>query len=558
MGQNVKKIFFGLVVAVVVVGFVGWSNKIEIMLALVKFKTQREYNVASNREIRWQTGPSLPDGDKLEQAPNIIFIVLDDVGINDISTFGSGIARGRQKTPNIDALAAEGMIFNQAYAGNATCAPSRGMMMTGRYPTRTGFEFTPFPGGQRLLTTIFNSLDSGLPPAVINEAAEDVALPFEEQGLPSSEVTIAEILKGKGYHTVHIGKWHMGRGKGMAPNDQGFDESLLMHSGLYLPEDDPGVVNAKLDFDPIDTFLWARLRYSASFNDASNDHAFEPRGYLTDYWTEESVKVIKANKNRPFFLYLAHWGMHTPLQATREDFEAVGDIKPHRLRVYAAMMRALDRSIGRIEETLKAEGLEDNTMIILTNDNGAPGYIGIPEVNKPYRGWKLTFFEGGLRVPMFVKWPAKIAAGSQVNEPVSHIDLLPTMAAAAGAVIPDGLEIDGVNLLPLARGEAKLPDRPLFWQSSYYRSVRYKGWKLQVSDKPEKNWLYDLSNDPTERMNLAQENSEKLAELQNLIKVHAASGRRPLYPSTLQAPVMIDKALDQRFEEGDEYIYWPN
>lgn len=553
-----KKLFFWLVGAAVAIGFIGWSNKIEIMLALVKFKTQRDFNIAPNREIQWQSGPSLPVGDKPEQAPNIIFIVMDDVGMNDISTFGGGIAGGKLKTPNIDALAAEGMIFNQAYAGNATCAPSRGMMMTGRYPTRTGYEFTPFPGGQSMLATIFNSLDSGLPPAVVNEIAEDVALPFEEQGLPSSEVTIAEILKDKGYHTVHIGKWHMGRGEGMTPNDQGFDESLLMHSGLYLPEDDPNVVNAKLDFDPIDKFLWAQFRYSASFNDASYDNAFEPKGYLTDYWTEESVKVIKANKNRPFFLYLAHWGLHTPLQATREDFEAVGDIKPYRLRVYAAMMRALDRSIGKIEETLKAEGLADNTMIILTNDNGAPGYIGLPDVNIPYRGWKLTFFEGGIRVPMFVKWPAKIAAGSRADAPVSHIDLLPTMLAAAGASLPDGLEIDGVNLLPLARGEAKLSDRPIYWQSSYYRGVRYGDWKLQVSENPAKKWLYNLANDPTEQVNLTEKNPEKLAELLSLIKSHAVSGRGPIYPSTLQAPVMIDKPLNQRYEEGDEYIYWPN
>ncbi|PCI32472.1 MAG: sulfatase [Alphaproteobacteria bacterium] len=553
-----KKMVFGLVVVIVLIGFVGWSHKIDIMLTLVKFKTQRAYDVAPNREITWQAGPALPGDGASERAPNIIFIVLDDVGLNDISSFGGGIADGRLKTPNIDALAAEGMIFNQAYAGNATCAPSRGMMMTGRYPTRTGYEFTPFPGGQGMLATIFNSLDSGLPPAEINEIAEEAALPFDEQGLPSSEVTIAELLKDQGYHTVHIGKWHMGRGQGMAPNDQGFDESLLMHSGLYLPEDDENVVNAKLDFDPIDKFLWARLRYSASFNDAGYDQAFEPRGYLTDYWTEESIKVIKANKNRPFFLYLAHWGLHTPLQATREDYEAVGDIKPHRLRVYAAMMRALDRSIGKIEETLKAEGLAENTMIILTNDNGAPGYIGLPEVNKPYRGWKLTFFEGGIRVPMFVKWPGKIPAGSRAEAPVSHIDLLPTMAAAAGVTLPEGLVIDGVNLLPLARGQAQLPERPIYWQSSFYRGVRLGDWKLQVSEKPAKKWLYDLAADPTERVNLAEKNPKKLAELQGLITAHIASGRGPIYPSTLYAPVMIDKPLNQGYEKGDAFIYWPN
>ena len=147
----------------------------------------------------------------------------------------------------------------------------------------------------------------------------------------------------------------MGRTNGMAPNDQGFDESLLMHSGMYLPEEHPDVVNAKIEFDPIDKFLWARLRYSASFNNASNDDTFEPGGYLTDYWTDESVKVIEAYRNRPFFLYLAHWGTHTPLQATRTDYEAVGDLGSHILQVYAAMMRAIDRSVGRILQALEIQ-----------------------------------------------------------------------------------------------------------------------------------------------------------------------------------------------------------
>ncbi|GIR71678.1 MAG: hypothetical protein CM15mP74_29290 [Halieaceae bacterium] len=138
---------------------------------------------------------------------------------------------------------------------------------------------------------------------------------------------------------------------------------------------------------------------------------FEPGGYLTDYWTDESIKVIKANRNRPFFLYLAHWGIHTPLQATRADYEAVGDIQPHRLRVYAAMTRALDRSVGRVMAALEEEGLADNTIVVFTSDNGGAGYVGLAEVNAPYRGWKITYFEGGIRVPLFVKWPAQIAAG---------------------------------------------------------------------------------------------------------------------------------------------------
>ena len=293
----------------------------------------------------------------------------------------------------------DGALFNQAYAGNGTCAPSRAMLMTGRYPTRTGFEFTPTPPGMgRTVSTIGNRLERGaLPPIDYNRDVGENATPFEDMGLPGKEITIAEILKSKGYHTVHIGKWHMGKNAESRPNAQGFDESLLMENMLYLPENDPRVVNAKLDFDPIDQFLWARGQFANSYN---MEGLFEHGGYLTDYWTDESLKVIEANKNRPFFLYLAHWGVHTPLQATKEDYNAVGDIEPHRLWVYAAMLRALDRSVGRVVQKLEDEGLAEDTIVILTNDNGGAGYIGLPDVNDPYRGWKLTMFEGGISVPI--------------------------------------------------------------------------------------------------------------------------------------------------------------
>ncbi|HCS26551.1 MAG TPA: sulfatase, partial [Spongiibacteraceae bacterium] len=296
---------------------------------------------------------------------------------------------------------------------------------------------------------------------------------------PSEEVTVAEVLKTRGYRTAHIGKWHLGRSAGFAPNDQGFDDSLLMASGLFLPENDPNVVNARLSFDPIDQFLWAKMDYAASFNNGG-DERFRPKGYLTDYWTDESIKFIRANRHQPFFLYLAHWATHTPLQATREDYEAVGDIKPHRLRVYAAMVRALDRSVARITETLEAEGLADNTIIVFTSDNGGAGYIGLPEVNAPYRGWKLTAFEGGIRVPLFIKWPQRIPKGAVLETPAAHIDLLPTIASVVGAGNPEGVDIDGIDLLPLASGQAAdNQSRTLFWQSGYYRIVRHGDWKLQ-------------------------------------------------------------------------------
>jgi len=238
----------------------------------------------------------------------------------------------------------------------------------------------------------------------------------------------------------------------------------------------------------------------------------------------------------------------------------VGDIKPHRLRVYAAMVRALDRSVGRIMATLEEEGLAENTIVIFSSDNGGAGYIGLPEVNAPYRGWKLTMFEGGIRVPMFVKWPSRIAPGTQVDTPVAHIDMMPTLAAAAQAGPPQDVAIDGVNLLPLATGEGAqvLSRQTLYWQSAYYRVVRHGDWKLQVSERPKKNWLYNLAEDPTEQNNLAETRADKREELMALLDAHQASAREPLYPHTVEVPVAIDKTLVEHFEAGDEYIYWPN
>lgn len=387
-----------------------------------------------------------------DRPPNVILIVADDLGYNDISTFGGGVAGGRLQTPHIDALAAQGAVFNQSYSGSSTCAPSRAMLMTGRYPRRTGFAFTPMPPSMgRVVTAIADEMDRTLPDALYNPAVAANKPPYERQGLPAEEVTLAESLQSRGYHTVHIGKWHLGRAHGMAAHEQGFDESLLMASGLYLPEDHPDVINARVNFDPIDQFLWSALTYANSYNSGDEDR-FEPGGYLTDYWTDESVKVIKANRHRPFFLYLAHWGIHTPLQATKADYEAVGDIQPHRLRVYAAMTRALDRSVGRVMAALEEEGLADNTIVIFTSDNGGAGYIGLTDVNAPFRGWKITHFEGGIRVPLFIRWGSQIPAGVKIDTPVAHIDVLPTVLAAVNESLPHSREIDGENLLPLMTG----------------------------------------------------------------------------------------------------------
>ncbi len=551
-----RKYAIGALVLFLAVAATAWAFRKQVLLYLVATVARDSTRVAPNRAIVWDRGPETAAAPIDQRPPNIVVILADDLGINDISFFGGGVAGGRVPTPQIDSLAREGVSFDVGYAGNATCAPSRAAIMTGRYPTRFGFEFTPTPKGMgRILELFYN--DGTRPHELLYDPQAAADQPdFKDQGVPGSEITLAEVLEPLGYHTMHIGKWHLGSSAEFRPNAQGFDETVMMESGLFLPEDDPQVVNAKLGFDPIDQFLWARMQYATSYN---GGELFEPKGYLTDFYSDEAVKAIEANRNRPFFLYLAHWGVHTPLQASKADYDALSGIDDHRLRVYAAMVRALDRSVGRVLRALDENGLEENTLVIFTSDNGGAGYIGLPEINEPYRGWKLTFFEGGIRAPFFVKWPGHIAPGTHSESPVAHIDVLPTVAAAAGAPLPTDRAIDGVNLLPFVdgTGASGQPHEALFWRSGYYQAVRANGWKLQVSDNPQKAWLFDLNADPTERVNLADTRPEKVAELRALLTEHNARQAKPLYPAAGQLPVLVDKTLEEVGTPEDEYIYWP-
>ena len=551
--MRLRSVLVAVVAAVLATAGAAYLFRQELLLALVALRVDMQRDIAPNRPVAWQVGPAAPAAG--EPPPNIVLIVADDMGMNDLSLFGDGPANGTVATPHMDALARDGALFLNAYAGNATCAPSRAMMMTGRYGTRFGFEFTPTPEGFGEVVSMFYNDGSKFHPMVIHEDRAANLPPMEQQGMPTGEVTVGEVLKARGYHTVHIGKWHLGRENGSEPNAQGFDESLLMASGLYLPEDHPDAVNARLAFDPIDRFLWAAMRYAVSFN---GGEWFEPDGYLTDYLTDQAVAAIAANRTRPFFLYLAHWGPHTPLQALKQDYDALSHIEVHRERVYAAMLRALDRSTARVMQALEDNALDDNTLVIFTSDNGGAGYIGIADVNEPYRGWKATFFEGGVRVPYFLRWPGRIEPGSRVSVPVSHLDILPTAAAAAGAIVPADRVIDGRNILALASGEAtSLDRRALFFRADHYQAVIADGWKLQRSKRPEKIWLFHLDDDPTERNNVASAHPEKVAELAALLDAHNAEQVPPLFPNAGEMPVTIDKTLADEVDASDEYIYWP-
>ena len=227
------------------------------------------------------------------------------------------------------------------------------------------------------------------------------------------------------------------------------------------------------------------------------------------------------------------------------------------MRVYAAMIRALDRGVGRVLQQLEQDGLTNDTLVIFVSDNGGAGYVGLPDLNRPFRGWKLTYFEGGIRTPYLMRWPAAIPAGRTYSAPVSHFDIFATAAAAANVALPKDRVIDGVNLVPHVTGKARgRPHENLFWRSGDYQVVRAGDWKLQVTDRPNKDWLFDLANDPTERINMAAAMTDKVAELKRLLARHNAAQAKPLWPQLGQSPVMLDHTLAEPQTLKDEYVYW--
>ena len=510
--------------------------------------------VAASRPVHWAEGRARPAAG--ERPPNIVLIVADDLAINDITAegHGSGVGGGLVPTPHIDSIAHDGADFVEGYAANATCSPSRAALMTGRYPTRFGFEYTAVP--DQLAKYVPRYSDQSRPyPTIYHAERQGQAPPMAQMGMPASELTIAELLKARGYHTVHLGKWHLGEASGMRPEDQGFDESLGFMPGAEKYSADTAVA-AKLPRDPLDRLLWLATTDAVQFNGGPRFHAGE---YMTDYLSEQAVSAIEANRNRPFFLYLAFSAPHTPFQAKQSDYAALPAIKDRRTRVYGAMVRALDRGVGEVVGALKAQGLDANTLVIFTSDNGGAWYAGLPDINKPYRGWKGTFFEGGIRVPLFMQWPRKIPAGERIETPADGMDVFPTAAAAAEVALPRDRRIDGLNLLPFATGQAPLPQpRILFWRSGGYEAVRDGNWKLQVSQHPSRIWLFDLANDPTERRDLSRSRPDVVKRLRAGLALHDRDMAKPLWPALLEEPIRIDVPADAPWKPGQEYVYWPN
>ena len=542
-----KKLMVSLVV-LIVSGFVAWEYKVNILVwAIPKISN---VTVQENIPTTWSKGPDTPVDDN---RPNIILILADDMGYNDISIHNGGAADGTLQTKNIDALAKSGILFTRGYAANATCAPSRASIMTGKYPTRFGYEFTSIPSlGRTVLGWLAEEDNFELKQRIDREVVSNMP-PFMEQGMPTEQITIAEVLRDAGYYTAHIGKWHLGHEYGMDPMSQGFQDSLGLVGPLYLPEDHPDVVNAKFD-TRIDKMIWGIGQYSANFNGGD---LFAPDKYVTDYYTDEALKVIENNKNRPFFLYLSHWAIHNPLQALRSDFEQMSHMHGHNLQVYSGMINSLDRSVGKIIAKLKELDIYGKTLIIFTSDNGGANYIELNDINKPYRGWKISFFDGGIRVPYIISWPDEISPGKKSENAVHHFDIFPTILRAAG--IESTNELDGVDLMPFIKNDSSSkPHKTLFWRSGNHQAVLHEHWKFIISKKENFRWLFDTSADPTEKNNLVDSYPDIVKQIEELLVEFNSEQKDPLFPSSYDAPIMIDKYDGKEYEEGDEYIYWSN
>jgi len=395
-------------------------------------------------------------GAKAASPPNIILVFMDDLGYADIGPFGAT----RQKTPHLDQMAAEGMRLTDFYSTCSVCTPSRSSLMTGCYPRRVNMH--------------------------VDEKNLCVLFPAARKGLSPDEVTIAELLKQQGYATACLGKWHLGDHPDFLPTSQGFD----YYFGIPYSND----MNRKEVPLPLvrnETVIEVPVKQET----------------ITKRYTEEAVRFITTNKKRPFFLYLPHTAVHLPLFPGKSFH---GKSQNGR---YGDWIEEIDSSMGTIFKTLKSEGLDNNTLVLFTSDNGSRQKGS----NDPLRGKKGRTDEGGMRVPCVVRWPGKIPAGSSSGEITATIDLLPTFAKLAGTNAPTDRTIDGKNIWPILSGQpqAHSPHEAFYYyQMDQLQAVRSGPWKLFVAmDAKKRNWgkpepaqplkLFNLATDIHEDTNLA-------------------------------------------------------
>ena len=458
---------------------------------------------------------STPEAEQTASPPNIVVIVADDLGYNDLGSFGSEIIR----TPHLDALAAGGVRATDGYVSAAVCSPSRAGLYTGRYQPRFGYEY--------------------------NTSGRDTVV-----GLPTDERTLADMLGDAGYATGLIGKWHLGKSKQHHPLSRGFDEyfGVLAGGTSYIDSRRAGVQS------------WPASNAPTTRGDANaifdGFEQVEVEEYLTDVFADRAVDFIRRHKDERFFLMLTPNSPHTPLQATTEYTDRYPDVEPEGRRIFAAMVSSIDDYVGDVVSELRANGLEENTLIVFTSDNGCVKYLSQDVCsNDPLRGSKRFHLEGGIRVPFIFYWPAGLPSGQTYGQPIISLDLFSTFAAAVGSA---ETAQDSVNLLPYLRGEQEdSPHEFLFWRFKPNIAVRWgkwKMWKVNKTDLTEQDLtiggrrlpevehpgdsplgqltvLYDLSEDVGESQNLAAQHTEIVERLETELERWNAELAEPMWLS---------------------------
>jgi arylsulfatase A-like enzyme len=398
-------------------------------------------------------------GQAHEPRPNIVVLFSDDAGYADFGFQPSVRPEMKDLTPRIDSIAAQGIRFSNAYVTGAVCSPSRAGLMTGRYQQRFGHERNIPPG-------------------------------YMKGGLPLTENFFIQYLKPQGYTCGLIGKWHLGYPEPYQPNARGYDSffGLLQGSRSYFPIKNPSPHRVFLD----------------------NKSPTPEGGYTTDRIGNGACDFIRQHRDKPFFLFVSFTAPHGPLEPKPADEKKLSKIKEDRRRRYAGLVVSLDENVGRILDTLDELGLSEETIVVFTNDNGGQTQTGAD--NAPLRGRKGQVWEGGIRVPMAIRWPGHTPVGSVVDSPVSTIDFATTIASVSGATIDPAWNLDGMDLSSVIDGrETSLPERDLFWRTSGKEgpiAMRRGAWKLvQLRDQADSEpQLFDLTTDIGEERDVASEN----------------------------------------------------
>jgi arylsulfatase A-like enzyme len=417
--------------------------------------------------------------------PNILLILSDDAGYADFGFQGST----QMKTPSLDQLAKQSVRFSQAYVSAATCGPSRAGLYTGKYQQRFGFEENNVPGYMS---------QSGLT--------------GEDMGLPLDQKILANYLKELGYTTALFGKWHQGDADRFHPLKRGFDQFVGFRGGA----------RSYYELTPEDIKARPQDQLERGFGKIEKVDK-----YLTDLLADEVIDFILQSDNTPFMAMLSFNAVHTPMDVKTEHLALFPHLSGKRQQL-AAMAYAMDLAIERVLQSLVDKGIDNNTLVIYTNDNGGPSDTNHSN-NYPLSGSKANHLEGGIRVPMLMRWPSNIAANSEYLQPVSLLDLVPTFVEVAGGDWRAIADIDGVSLLPYIKGEnTGRPHQTLFWKKENRGAIRDMDWKLlRFPDRPAE--LYNLANDISEQHNVANQHPDKVKQLYQQLFNWELTLERPLW-----------------------------